>query len=344
MPAPYENRIAHIRTGTGGRRGITLREAYEAYQCDGDVEALLAVIDPWTQGPGVVQGLETGGTEPERNTPPVQHLTMEVGPKAMSVQAIIDDVKTAGAMALNAQRTMGFSDRAYKSDDSIVTKADRDVEGYLRDQIAALYPEANLIAEESESVFVSDKPYTFAIDPIDGTDVFSQGMPGWCVSVGLLNERLTPVAGIVFAPRLDLLIAADIGKKATLNGVKLPPPGALGAISVRSNLMVTSRIHKQLDLSGYTGKIRSIGSAALHLCFPLIYPPVVGALEGPGAHIWDIAGAHAITRAQGRDLVYLNGEPIDYSTMLNGRPASDIIMAGSPSCLDALRATVKRLE
>jgi fructose-1,6-bisphosphatase/inositol monophosphatase family enzyme len=160
----------------------------------------------------------------------------------------------------------------------------------------------------------------------------------------LLDQDLAPVAGIIFAPRLDLLLVADVGGPVILNGSELPAPAPPDPISVRSNLMVTSRIHKNLDLSGYVGKIRGIGSAALHLVYPLIYPAVIGALEGPGAHIWDIAAAHALNRAQGRNLDYLNGEPINYQTMLNGGPARDVIMSGAEPIVETLRDVLKRLN
>jgi myo-inositol-1(or 4)-monophosphatase len=263
---------------------------------------------------------------------------------AISIQDLLDHVRTAGAMALEEQRGIGFSDRAYKADDSVVTEADRRVEDFLYQRIATYDPEANIITEESPHPFDHQKPRTFAVDPIDGTDVFSQGMPGWCISVGLLDQDLVPVAGVVFAPRLDLLLVAELGKPVTLNGSQLPPPAPSEPISARSNLMVTSRIHKHLDLSGYIGKIRGIGSAALHLCYPLIYPAVIGALEGPGAHIWDIAAAHAITRAQGRDLVYLNGEPLDYATMTHGQTGRDVIVAGAEPIVETLRDMLRRLR
>jgi len=260
------------------------------------------------------------------------------------IQDILIHVKAAGALALKEQRRLDFSDRHYKADESVVTEADRKVEDLLYQHIAAHHPAANIITEESRHPFAPGKLLTFAVDPIDGTDVFSQGMPGWCVSVGLLDRDLVPVAGVIFAPRLDLLLAADVGGPLTLNGSRLPAPNPPDPISVRSNLMVTSRIHKTLDLSAYVGKIRGIGSAALHLAYPLIYPAVIGALEGPGAHIWDVAAAHAINRAQGRDLVYLNGEPIDYATMLDGGPARDVIMSGAEPIVETLRDVLRRLE
>ncbi|MFW6136153.1 MAG: inositol monophosphatase family protein [Chloroflexota bacterium] len=262
----------------------------------------------------------------------------------MSIHELIDHVKRAGAVALDHQRTVRFSDRAYKSDQSVVTEADHQVEDLLYRRIADHDPDANILTEESQHPFHPQRPRTYAVDPIDGTDVFSQGMPGWCISVGLLDCHLVPTAGIIYAPRLDLLLVADGEGSTTLNGSALSPPKPPEPVSVRSNLMVTSRIHKTLDLRGYIGKIRGIGSAALHLCFPLIYPAVIGALEGPGAHIWDIAAAHAITRAQGRDLVYLNGESIDYTNMVHGETARDVIMAGAQPILDTLRGNLRRLD
>lgn len=252
-------------------------------------------------------------------------------------------VETAGQMTLDEQRALSFSDRAYKSDDSVVTDADRAVEDFLVERIAALHPEANILTEETPRPFDPERSPTFAIDPIDGTDVFSQGMPGWCVSVGILDDLLVPVAGVVFAPRLDLLIVADVHHGATLNGSPLPPPRPAQPISVRSNLMVTSRIHKHLDLSGYVGKIRGIGSAALHLCFPVIYPAVIGALEGPGVHIWDIAAAHAVNLAQGQELRYLGRDHINYAPLVDGEPGADVIVAGREPTFEALVDALRRL-
>ncbi len=262
----------------------------------------------------------------------------------VTIQAIVDDVKTAGGIAWDMQRRLGFSQREYKSDQSVVTEADHRIEDFLYQRIAAEYPAANIITEEAARPFDPEKPLTFAVDPIDGTDVYSQGMTGWCISVGLLDEHLVPTAGIVFAPRLDLLLVADPDSGATLNGDPLPSVGSPESLSIRSNLMVTSRIHKHLDLRGFVGKIRGIGSAALHLCYPLIYGAVIGALEGPGAHIWDVAAAHAINRARDRDLIYLNGEQIDYRPLTDGRAAEDVIMGGDPLIVAQLRRVLRRLD
>ena len=258
-------------------------------------------------------------------------------------ERLITFVEQAGQLAAEQQHTMDYWDRAYKADQSVVTEADRRVEDFLVERIARLDPTANIVTEEAERPFDPRKSPTFAVDPIDGTDVYSQGMPGWCVSVGMLDADLSPVAGVIYAPRLDLVLAAQGKGFASLNDTVLPLPALPDPISPRSNLMVTSRIHRTLDLRGYVGKIRGIGSAALHLCYPLIYPAVIGALEGPGIHIWDMAAAHAINRALGQNIRYLSGLAIDYAPLIHGSGAEDVVVAGQEATFRELRRMLRRL-
>jgi myo-inositol-1(or 4)-monophosphatase len=253
-----------------------------------------------------------------------------------SIENLLPRVKTAGETALEAQPK-----RAFKSDGSIVTKTDREIDEYLFGQAVELYPDANILTEETARPFDPEKPYTFAIDPIDGSDVFSQGMTGWCISIGLLDQVLRPAAGIVYAPRLGLLFFADVGKRASLNGEEIALPDLTEPLSPASNVMTTSRLHHEIDLRRYPGKIRSIGSAALHLCFPLIYPTVFAAIEGSRGRIWDIAGAHAINLSVGFDLEYLGGGHVNYATMTGGDYTDDIIIAGAKHRVDDLRQVLR---
>lgn len=260
-----------------------------------------------------------------------------------SIQNLLSCVKTAGKVALEEQQGIRYSEREYKRDDSVVTQVDRKVEKFLFEQIVELYPGANILTEETKHSYDTIQEYTFAIDPIDGTDVYSQGMPGWCISIGLLDQQFVPIGGLVFSPGMELLVFADIGARVTVNGVELPLANAPESLSGRTNMMVSSRIHRHVDLSGYVGKIRSIGSAALHLCFPLIYQGVSGTVEDAGVHIWDIAGAHAINLAQGFDLELLGGGGLDYLAMVDGTPVGDTVLAGSRSCIAEMRKVLKRI-
>jgi myo-inositol-1(or 4)-monophosphatase len=257
-----------------------------------------------------------------------------------SINSILNDVVVAGHIGAAAQKEMRGIDRIEKADGSIVTETDERIEDYLFARIGTLYPEANILTEETTRTFDPEQPYTFAIDPIDGTDAFSQGMISWCVSVGLLDDELTPIAGIVYAPRMDLLFFADVGRRATLNGTPIFPPDPAPPLTPASNLMVTSHAHLQFDIRKLPGKIRSIGSAALHLCYPLVYRAVYGAIENGNGHIWDIAGAHGINRSLGFDVELLSGGPIDYSRMVNGSSVGEVILSGHKRRIDELRAVI----
>jgi myo-inositol-1(or 4)-monophosphatase len=246
-------------------------------------------------------------------------------------------------MALEAQRDLRTLERSLKEDGSIITHTDQRVEAYLADQIRGRFPGANVLGEESVRPYDPAKPYTFCIDPIDGTDVYSQGMAGWCVSVGLLDQALAPVAGVLVAPRLGLTFFADVGQAGALNGRPLAWPKALMSLSPRANLMIPSRSHRFLDLRRFPGKCRSLGSAALHLVYPLAYEAVFAAIQVPGAHIWDIAGAHALCRSVGACFEYVDGCPVEYEPLLDGRAFEKVILSGPRAQVEALKSVLDKV-
>lgn len=254
-----------------------------------------------------------------------------------SIRELLGPVKDIGDFALEEGKKVNQIERKIKDDGSTVTLVDKRVEELLIDRIKYQFQNVNIISEETYRNFTPNKDFTFAIDPIDGTDVFSLGMPGWCVSIGLLNNQLQPIAGIVYAPRLDTLIFADIGKSATLNNEEIHLSNTEDVLLQTTNIIVPGSIHSQLDLRKYPGKIRSIGSAALHLCFPIIYPGVFAAIETQRTHIWDIAGAHAINRSIGFVVEYIDGNKINYSSMLDGSIAGKVILSGSRYKVDILK-------
>jgi fructose-1,6-bisphosphatase/inositol monophosphatase family enzyme len=259
-----------------------------------------------------------------------------------TIRNLISVVRTAGRMAFKAQFTDEI-ERDLKSDGSIVTSADKNVEFFLIEQIRQKYSYANVISEESAYPFNPELQYTFVLDPIDGTDPYSQGMPEWSISIGLLDQDYTPIAGIIYSHSLNLLFFADIQQPATINGASINPLDFSETITPNTSIMVPSSIHKQIDLFNYPGKIRSIGSAALHLCFPLIYPGIFAAIETRGTHIWDIAGAHAINRSLGLELEYMDGRKINYQDLLDGRTAGETILAGTPDRIVTLKKFISKI-
>ncbi len=259
-----------------------------------------------------------------------------------SIKGLIPAVLAAGRMAVQEQKKVT---RCYKDDGSILTQVDKDVDQALSEEIASRFPETNIITEESLRQFDENREFTFAVDPIDGTDSFSQGMPGWCISVGVLDSQLTPVAGIVYAPKWGAgadhgsLLFADLGKAPLINEQPVEVLDYKTEISSKDQIMIGSKLHKHLDLSRFPGKCRNIGSTVLHILAQLMHRGIIGTLLDP-PHIWDIAGAHAIAKAQGLFVEYLNKGSIDYRELLDGSTARDYILSGTEPVMAGIRRLV----
>lgn len=252
-------------------------------------------------------------------------------------------VRKAGRRAARRQDEVVFAERDLKADGSVVTEVDRDTEDFLCEQILARLPHTNLVTEERVRAFHERREWTFVIDPIDGTDSFSQGLPTWAVSVGVLDAELVPVAGIVYAPRLGLMLTAD-GRGRVRHGARVvPAPVPVAALTELSGLVISSRAHRVFDLHRFPGKVRGHGSAALHLVYPAVFGGIVAALQDGGANAWDIAGAHAICRAAGCTFTYLDGHPVDYRALCQRKwKVEGPLMAAKPGAapfvLEAIQA------
>ncbi|MDD5705913.1 MAG: histidinol-phosphatase [Kiritimatiellae bacterium] len=99
-----------------------------------------------------------------------------------------------------------------KADLSPVTAADRDAEQFLRERIAAAYPDDGIIGEEF-GVREGTSPFRWILDPIDGTRSFVCGVPLYGTLIGLQRAG-TSVAGVIELPALGESVHACRGAGA----------------------------------------------------------------------------------------------------------------------------------
>jgi myo-inositol-1(or 4)-monophosphatase len=78
-----------------------------------------------------------------------------------------------------------------------VSATDRAVERLLRVQIAAQFPDDAIIGEEEGATPGRHSPFTWVIDPVDGTTNFVNGLPLFAASIGVLY-RGWPIAGAIW--------------------------------------------------------------------------------------------------------------------------------------------------
>jgi myo-inositol-1(or 4)-monophosphatase len=122
----------------------------------------------------------------------------------------------AAAGELLRRFTPGEVASRFKAGDDPVTEADTELDALLRERLPR--PGEGWLSEETE-----DDPARLAcrrvwvVDPLDGTREFVQGIPEWCVSVGLV-EAGQPVAGGLLNPATGELILGAAGLGVTRNG------------------------------------------------------------------------------------------------------------------------------
>lgn len=68
-----------------------------------------------------------------------------------------------------------------------VTEADRAGERAIRKRLAVLHPDHGILGEEMGHA-PGSAPYTWVIDPVDGTRAFITGMPLWGTLIGVTHE------------------------------------------------------------------------------------------------------------------------------------------------------------
>jgi len=186
---------------------------------------------------------------------------------------LCDLAKSAGDICIRESANFEKVTIELKSARDLVTSVDKKVEAYLRERILAKFPDHSILGEE-EGLWEQESDCCWIIDPIDGTNSFVQGLPGYSVSIALQRQQRV-VAGVVYAPVLGQMYSAELGEGACLNNsrIKVSATGRL-IDSVLSSGFTCVRKGRQPDnmapFSRVIPEIRDFrrhGSAALDLAW-----------------------------------------------------------------------------
>ena len=112
-------------------------------------------------------------------------------------RAAVEMAGKAGSMVMGrfgGALEVGSKDEAGRD---LVTDVDRASQRLIQESVADKFPDHMLLGEEEPPEEESPAPdFVWAVDPIDGTINFVNGLPPWAVSIGVLH-RGQPVAGAV---------------------------------------------------------------------------------------------------------------------------------------------------
>ena len=93
-----------------------------------------------------------------------------------------------------------------------------------------------LSEETADSPERLEKRRVWVVDPLDGTREFVDGIPEWCISVGLVEDGV-PVAGGILSPTTELLVLGSVEDGVFVNGepaARPPRKGLEGAVILAS--------------------------------------------------------------------------------------------------------------
>jgi myo-inositol-1(or 4)-monophosphatase len=139
----------------------------------------------------------------------------------------------------------------------------------------------------------------WVVDPIDGTREFIEGIPEWCISIGLL-EGGVPVAGGIFNPATEQMVLGSLEDGVTLNGapVTVTEPSLEEPISVLASRSETRRGEWERFTSNGRFDVRPCGSVAYKL--GLVAAGLADATWTlVGKSEWDVVAGTALVRAAG---------------------------------------------
>lgn len=239
----------------------------------------------------------------------------------------------------------------YKSKRDVVTNADYASEHLVIAAIKDAYPDDAILAEESgehAGVLRDDgtrNGRTWVIDPLDGTVNYANGIPFYCVSIGLVVDG-RPAVGVVLDPaRADCYSAtADGPARLGASTINASPKEALSDYVVSLAVIGRGGLSRERKIAPRIRIHRRMGSAALALAY-VANGRFDAFVQNGGLSPWDVAAAGLIAERAGAVVTDLRGGPW-WSPKVHG-PRINVVAAPAAQhaallgLLSELRTTVQ---
>ncbi|MEO8250961.1 MAG: inositol monophosphatase family protein [Chloroflexota bacterium] len=209
-----------------------------------------------------------------------------------------------------------------KSKRDVVTDVDYASEALIIRAIRDRFPADAILAEESGRHERADqggtvsRPHrrrwsrrTWVIDPLDGTVNYANGIPFFCVSIGLVEDGM-PVVGVVLDPLRGDCYAASSTTRAMLNGQpsRATNKEQLGDFVISLAIIGRGGIARERRVAHEIRIGRRMGSAALALAYTAS-SRFDAFVQNGGLSLWDIAAAGLIAERAGATVTDLHGGP-----------------------------------
>ncbi|NNM15986.1 MAG: inositol monophosphatase [Bacteroidia bacterium] len=232
----------------------------------------------------------------------------------MDLHSICEQVialsKSTGEFIREERKNFNRNTVEYKGKNDLVSYVDKTAEQQLVSGLKSTLAEAAFITEENTEN--SEGEFQWVIDPLDGTTNFVHGVPCFCISIALLQNKKA-ILGVIYEINLDECFYASQGNGAFLNGEKISVSPTL---NLSETLMATgfpyqdySRLPEYMQVFDHcmhhTHGLRRWGSAAVDLAYV-----ACGRFDGffeYGLNPWDVAAGVIIVEEAGGSVSDFSG-------------------------------------
>ncbi|TXK60513.1 inositol monophosphatase family protein [Alkalisalibacterium limincola] len=219
-----------------------------------------------------------------------------------AVNLMVKAARLGGNVILRHMSKLDSLNIVEKSRQDYASEVDSLAEKEIIRELKRATPDYAFLAEESGQK--GNSRYTWVIDPLDGTSNYLRGLPHFCVSIALLEDK-EPIHGVVFDPLRNELFTASKGAGAVLNDKKIRVAerkdleGALlvTGFAPRERRRVGPHLETLRGLLDTAEDIRRTGSAALDLAY--VACGRADAYFEAGLQPWDIAAGVLLVREAG---------------------------------------------
>jgi myo-inositol-1(or 4)-monophosphatase len=195
---------------------------------------------------------------------------------------------------------------------NIVTWADETAQATIVELLLGRYPDHAILGEEG-SAGNPDGPYTWIVDPLDGTSNYARGMSPWGVSIAVRETGGPLLAGVILDPLRDEMFTVelgggtpcrpsdttDVGKALIATGLQNDDPAAIHEHALRIEQM-------HLHCRG----TRAIGCPSFALAY-VAAGKLDGFVEKDATYAWDVAAAVLLLEEAGGVATDLDGGPVN---------------------------------
>jgi myo-inositol-1(or 4)-monophosphatase len=214
--------------------------------------------------------------------------------------------RRAGALALDHFRHRDRLAVELKGPQDFVSRADREVEALIRDELAAAFPGEAFLGEETAAQFDGAVDRAWVVDPIDGTHNFLRGVPYWNVAIAWVEGGRAQI-GVVCDPAAGELYHAARGGGAWCDAPAGRQPLHAAATTELRGAYVALGHHDRAPGPRYLAirarmmergvAMRNFGSAALQLAH--VARGRLDAFVELELSIWDAIGALLLVEESG---------------------------------------------